>query len=317
MSSTRQHPTITHLKISSSGTVVNTNTGRQLKGSKGKVKVSSAVLPIKNLVWETFVGPIEKGRAVYFKDFDSQNFTLDNLVCWTEEDFRAFNVKCLEEQGWRAHPKHNWYVADCEGTVMHAINRNVLEGHPQDGYIVLLLSIKGVVSQIMKQAFVMECFAGLYNRTTHETNHINGIRNDNRRSNLELLTIKEHGETAKNFPSKTRGISNQRPIICTNTGVSFVSITEAARSIRPDNPKTAGKGIAKVLRGDRKAYGGLGWKYEQDEDLGGEVWKQITTDPMFDSIHASSRGRIKLKTGKIVEGAMHGETRVTITNSKA
>lgn len=62
-------------------------------------------------------------------------------------------------------------------------------------------------------------------------------------------------------PSETREICNQCLVICINTEAWYTSVSEAAQAIRPDNPKTGGKGIAKVLSGDRKAYWGLGWKY--------------------------------------------------------
>lgn len=147
------------------------------------------------------MGQVEDGKAhrLYHTNFDKDS-RLDNLMCLTKEEFWAFNVTLLEQQGWTAHPKHNWHVANSKGAVINVVSRHVQQGCLQDhhdGYIVLDFN-NTTGCCIMKQAFVLECFEGLYNRKTHEADHISGIRDDNRRSNLELLTKEEHGRKVRN-----------------------------------------------------------------------------------------------------------------------
>ena len=232
------------------------------------------------------------------------------------EEALAVNIEILEAEGWKPHPRFKHHVAHPDGTVMHAVSRVINMGVMKDGYNMVQPTIDKKQQNIMRQAFVWECFYGLYERSVYQVDHINNIRDDNRLENLQRLTLKEHGEKTKMTVSKTRAISNQRHVMCVETGVKYTSINQAAAHISANDIINAAKGIQKALTGYRKSYLSLTWKYDQSEDLGGETWKVISSDEIFDSIQISNLGRIKLKTGKITEGSLLGETRVNITNSK-
>ncbi len=232
------------------------------------------------------------------------------------QEILAKNIGELLPQGWRPHPRFTTYVARADGTVMHAVSRVKSIGSMNQGYNIVQPVLQGKQYNIARHAFIYECFNGVYDRKTHQIDHINRICTDDRLDNLEKLTLKEHGEKTKLTVSKTRAISNQRPVICVETGQGFASVNLAGAHIDPHAPETAAKGIGKALSGYRKSYLSLTWRYDQDENLGGEIWKGIASDEIFDSIMVSNLGRIRLKTGKITEGSMHGECRVNVTNSK-
>lgn len=322
-----KHPTI-NISVTRDGKVWDNRLARELKcfyqsdrgafvvvHSRERKKSKKPRYQIKILVWEVFVGPITRNKKIYHKNFDEQNCDLTNLVCMTKEEYVIHNIKALEKKGWRQHPTFTSYVCNDQGDIAHAISRQKINGSKSvDGYVNLNLSGNDKIF-ISGQSFVWEAFNGVYNRKTHQVDHINNVRDDNYLENLQLLTMEEHGKkTASTRKASTKG---QRSVICVTTGQRFESVSRAAENFTPDNSKQAGKGIAKVLSAGRKAYKGYVWKYDHEENLDGEVWKTIDDDDIFDSIKVSNLGRIQLKTGKITYGPTgSGGDAISITNSK-
>ena len=317
-----RHHTVTFCGVSANGTLYDFRYNKLLKPAyeTGKglfvryaAESKQKRYQVKLLVWETFCGEIAEDKKIYHKDFDFRNCGLDNLLELTQSEYLDYNARHLSMQGWHQHPKFTSYMANAQGSVMHALYRTLVQGSENaDGYLTVSLYKKK--SSILKHAFIFEAFHGEYDRKIFQIDHKNNVRKDNDIANLQKLTYAEHAQkTALNRPQHTRG----KAIICIETGNEYQSIAEAALAFAssPKNFEWTRKQIAKVLSGSRDAYKGHSWRLVEVERLQGEVWKTITTDDIFDSISISSFGRIKLIRGRITRGAQSGEARVGVTNS--
>lgn len=85
-----------------------------------------------------------------------------------------------------------------------------------------------------------------------QINHINGIKNDNCLSNLELMTAKQNIYHAISLGLMSKPA---KPIVCVTTGQKFRSIAEAALTLNID-----GSSISKVLLGKYNQAGGYSFK---------------------------------------------------------
>ena len=98
----------------------------------------------------------------------------------------------------------------------------------KDGYYELSLysidhkKITKRVHRLVADAFLTESKKGV-------VNHINGIKTDNRVSNLEIITPKENSSHARK-----NGLYRTRPIMINETGEVFRSVRECAKAIEVD-----------------------------------------------------------------------------------
>lgn len=113
------------------------------------------------------------------------------------------------------------------------------------------VSKKYPVHRLLAIAFVPNPF------NLPQVNHINGIRGDNRVENLEWVTNEENSRHSREVLGKDTGIQNRVPIICTNNGVRYESIVEAAKLIGISK-----NNISNVLRGRHSHTFGYKFKYE-------------------------------------------------------
>ena len=132
----------------------------------------------------------------------------------------------------------------------------------------------------------------LENPENKETvNHKNHNKLDNNLYNLEWATMIEQN-IHKRKKEKTPG----RKILQYDLNMSYIqsfdSVREAGKSINQEQNSTM---ISKVCKGNLNSYMNFIWKYDQEELLENEIWKELTYDRYM--FNVSNYGRVKNKNG--------------------
>lgn len=185
----------------------------------------------------------------------------------------------MEKEVWKSIPGYEEsYEASNMGNV-RSIDRTIIRSNGRelnrkglvmkpsinkDGYKQIPLSAKGKRKTFRVANLVAIAFMGKQNGL--EVDHINGVRDDDRLSNLRWVT---HKENCNNIiflnKQKSRNLkinsTEMKPLIqiCPNTGAQkeWISLSEACRVLKMDAST-----VSKVCRGLRdKAYG-YKWCYK-------------------------------------------------------
>jgi hypothetical protein len=129
------------------------------------------------------------------------------------------------------------------------------------GYAYIGLYFKGFRKSYSVHRLVAIAFLGKPEQNNLDVNHRNGIKADNRPSNLEWCTRSENELHSYRELGKTGRKGLGRPISCTHkksrVKLNFKTVIDAMETL------SLTKSIYNALLGHRKSYAGYFWKYER------------------------------------------------------
>lgn len=167
------------------------------------------------------------------------------------------------------------------------------------GYIAVPLRVNNAVKWQYAQRVVAMAFIPKVEGKNY-VNHINGVRNDNRVTNLEWCTIKENNQKQV-FRRPGQRVRSVVQLSATGEFIKrWKSTIEASRALGMD--KT---GIRHCCQGKREhTRDGSRWKYWDDYEPvdPNEIWQPFR-GKSGDDIQVSNMGRIKTKSGVITKGS--------------
>ena len=130
---------------------------------------------------------------------------------------------------WVGIPGFPLYEVSTQGHVRNKRTGAVLRPRiAPNGYVHYALYRSGAPFNLMGHRIVAECFIRNQDPKKYtQVNHKNGIKSDNRLENLEWVTPSENQRHRHAVLRKSK--TTNRPVTCTETGIVYSSVSEAAR----------------------------------------------------------------------------------------
>lgn len=120
--------------------------------------------------------------------------------------------------------------------------------------------------------------------------HIDSNRANANVNNLQIVSRKENSNLSLKL---NRDNNFKRKILQYDLDGNFIAEYDSISSINIDNGNVYN--VSAVARGKGKTYKGYIWRYAEDLDLDGEIWKQVEYNSTL--LMASNKGRIIGKLG--------------------
>lgn len=209
----------------------------------------------------------------------------------------AFPFKFDDGGLWKTILAYDEYKISDQGLLFNVKYQRFLKGNMINGYLSVDLCKIGN-SGVQKDKFyihqlVINTFIGTPPTVGHTVNHLNGIKHDNRLSNLKYDTLSEQTLHAYRTGLLVNG-SSKGVTQMTLDGkfiANFVSASEAARQTKSNRTT-----ICRVCRGENKSTNGFKWKWQESNkieepwELDEEEWKICSIATIYE---ISSYGRIR------------------------
>lgn len=220
-----------------------------------------------------------------------------------------------ENEEWRRLPEpyHKYDISSYGNCKNNATNKMLAKAYIGGGYVNYTLQIHKKSKHFFAHRLVAQTFLIATFQEKLVINHKNGIRDDNRVSNLECITQRENNlhKDGKNTGYRKNTQSNKligQFDLNDNFITTFKSIKEAARIIK-DNAGSTNQSInsliSEVCSGKRRSAYGFKWKLINNQSIiDGEEWRLLNI--VGGSIEVSSEGRMKQKYNRITHGAKNG-----------
>lgn len=131
------------------------------------------------------------------------------------------------------------------------------------GYVRLQLRVDGKPSNRLVHCLVAEEFLGPKPTDEHEVNHRDGIKHNNRASNLEWATPSENLQHA--YDTELRQGNAKYLVTCIEHGITTVGCSKMARALRDMGVEASDAGVWLAAVGDHQAHCGLTFTAEPIE----------------------------------------------------
>lgn len=263
------------------------------------------------LIYEAFNGLLPGDLDVFYIDDDRKNNALDNLKAMTPGEYmdsKAAAVILAQDSTLRRHPTQTEYIAYPDGRVYSLLSSTFVGFKNDQNYIILRDGLSA-------HKVVYEAFNGLINSKKFQIDHRNQIRDDNRLSNLQKLTHREHNlktradnPTAVKKAGRTLSLPLMRVLYKEGhivSSVAFENIQEALDKSAELIPGLTMRKIHHSIESTSLKRDGYVWRREDCPNMPDEEWKVI---PKYPGLQASSVGRIKFSNGRKIFGCSNGVT---------
>jgi hypothetical protein len=264
-----------------------------------------------------FLHSYERNKYTSIIDKLSADIPCDSLATSERKQKNIFTISDKTPETLNSNFHEIWKeIPGFSGRFVSTLGRikrkdgNVCELKPdQGGYITTAMRHDdGYEKRLRTHRIVAEMFIpNPYNK--EYVHHINGIRDDNRVSNLQWATVSENNNKRVNI-SESRTTRRVGLYDSDKLLKAYNSILEAAA-----DTKSSPFYVVKLLKGKKTNLfrGKYYWKYLDEEVLPDEEWRFIIVRNV--KIGISSFGRVKLKSGKITCGVeKNGYMHVKIAN---
>ncbi len=190
-------------------------------------------------------------------------------------------------------PFARYEVSDL-GRVRNRETGHVLRGSSVGNYKQVLLRTPNCKKYVYVHRLVAKAFLGLPESPDLQVHHKNHNPSDNRLVNLQRCSGPENAQLKRPAVSTD---NRSRPVIQKTMDGVIVVCHSRITQIGYD-PST----IVKACKGKIESAYGFRWEYADEKPLEGEEWKELN---LADSgpIGVSSKGRVKLPSGKITYGS--------------